>query len=46
MKREYIKGFTIKILGYSIEVVTIKYIPCTIAIYKRNNINLIKRFEF
>ena len=36
MKREDIKGFTIKILGYSIEVVTVKYITCTIAIYKRS----------
>lgn len=45
MKREDIKGFTIKILNYSIEFVTVKHILKTIAIYK-NNINLIKRLEW
>lgn len=46
MKRNDIKGFTVRILGYSIEVVTIKYILREIAIYKKNNINLVRRFEW
>jgi len=45
MKREDIRGCTIKILNYSIEFVTIKHILRVIAIYK-NNINLIKRLEW
>lgn len=46
MKRSNIKGFTIKILKYNIEFVTIKHLLKTIAIYKNNNRQLIKRFEF
>ena len=46
MKREDIKGFTIKILGYSIEVVTVKYILREIAVYKNNNRDLVKRLEW
>lgn len=46
MTRSDIKGFTIKILKYNIEMVTIKHLIKTIAIYKNNNRQLVKRFEF
>jgi len=46
MTRSDIKGFTIKILKYNIEVVTVKHFIKTIAIYKNNNRQLVKRFEF
>ena len=45
MTRSDIRGFTIKILKYNIEFVTVKHLLKTIAIYKNNNRQLIKRFE-
>lgn len=45
MQRSDIKGFTIKILEYSIEFVTVKHFLKTIGIYKNNNRQLVKRFE-
>jgi hypothetical protein len=43
MKRSDITGFTVKLFGYSIEVVLVKHIPAVLAINHHNN--LIKRFE-
>lgn len=45
MTRSDIRGFTIKILKYHVELVTIKHLLKTIAIYKNNNRQLIKRLE-
>ena len=45
MKRSDIRGFTIKFFGYHIEIVTIYHIPATLAIYKNNNRELVKRFS-
>ena len=46
MKREDIKGFTIKVLGYAIECVIVKHILREIAVYKNNNRDLVKRLEW
>ena len=44
--RKYFSGFTIYTKTRCIEFVFfLKFLPITIAIYKRNNIELIKRFE-
>jgi hypothetical protein len=43
MKRNDISGFTIKVLGISLEIVTLCNIPCCIALH--NGIRLIKRLE-
>lgn len=45
LRRKDITGFTFKALGLCIEFVFIYYIPRTVAIYHRDNIRLIKRFE-
>ena len=43
MKRSDIGGFTIKIWGFWIEVVTMCHFPVTLAIYKDNNRTLVCR---
>jgi hypothetical protein len=43
MKRTNISGFEFHFFGYTVEVVTVKFIPCCLAI--RKHTRLIKRFE-
>ena len=45
MKRKDIKGFTVKVFGYCIEFVFVKYLFKCVAIYKKDNRHLVKRFE-
>jgi hypothetical protein len=45
LSRECFGGFTVKIFGYTLELVTTCHIPTALAISKDNGRKLVKRFE-
>ena len=45
MKRQDLKGFTFKGFGVCVEFVFYKFMPRVVAIYRKDNKTLIKRFE-
>ena len=44
MKRSNIGGFTFRLCGFWIEVVTVNFVPSCVAIYRHDNRTLVKRF--